>query len=157
MSASLPLFAEPALTLPALSLWQPFASLVVDGAKSVETRLSATKFRGRFVVCATKALAPSKLYKATLERLVAAGEDPDAYAPKNVQRGVVLGIVELVDCRPMTEADEPKAWVSRFTDAGELRWAWLLSQRIVRLKPAPVEGRQFWFRVPASLCVPEAA
>ncbi len=157
MNASLSLFDTEADTLPALCLWQPFASLVVDGVKSFETRRSATTFRGRFVVCATKALAPPKFYKATLERLIAAGEDPDAYAPKNVQRGVVLGIVELVDCRPMVEEDEAKALVSRFTDAGALRWAWVLSPVVVRLKPAPVAGRQFWFRVPMSLCVPEAA
>jgi len=149
--------AEPAVTIPAISLWQPYASLVVDRLKSIETRRSSTTFRGRFVVCATKALAPSKLYKDALARLLAAGENPDAYTPKNVQRGVILGIVDLVNCRPMTEEDEPKAWVSRFTDEGELRWAWALSPHVVRLKPVPVQGRQFWFRVPASMCIPEAA
>lgn len=146
-----------ALTIPALSLWQPFASLVVDGVKPIETRLSATAFRGRFVICATKKLAPKRFYSDVLRRLAEAGEDPEAYGPKNVQRGVILGIVELVECRPMTEADEPKAWVSRLTDEGDLRWAWVLSPNVVRLKPAPVKGGQFWFRVPASRCLPEAA
>jgi hypothetical protein len=160
--ASLPLFGEgtePALTLPALCLWQPFASLAVDRLKPIETRKSATKFRGRFVVCATQKLAPPEMYQRVLGALEKRLPEHEVarYQPQNVPTGVVLGIVELVDCRPMTEADEPFAWVSRFTDEGKLRWAWVLSPVVVRLQPAPVSGHQYWFRVPASICIPEAA
>lgn len=38
----------------AISLWQPWASLVAVGAKKIETRSWATKYRGSLAIHATK-------------------------------------------------------------------------------------------------------
>lgn len=142
----------------ALALWQPFASLVADGLKPIETRLHSTRVRGRFVVTATKQLAPLGDYARVLDRLTAAGIDVAPYLPQNVPRGCALGVAELVGCRPMTPIDEPQAWVSARTDAGGDRYAWQLAPDPLRLRqPFPVKSKQGWFRIDASPLVGRAA
>ncbi len=126
--------------------------------KSVETRTWQTPFRGRFVVCATKGLAPWKeYYDPLLRRLSDAGFDLEPYLPKNVARGVALAVANLQDCRPMTEADEARAWIGHRDAAGDPRWAWVLERKPVKLRHFPVHGRQTWFRVASSLLAPEVA
>ena len=42
----------------ALSLWQPWASLVAMGEKTIETRIWSTKYRGPLAIHATQKLPP---------------------------------------------------------------------------------------------------
>jgi len=43
-------------TLKCLSLKQPFAELVIDGRKAIETRTWKTNFRGEFLIYSSKAI-----------------------------------------------------------------------------------------------------
>ena len=137
--------------LRALALWQPYASLVADGLKPIETRLWSTGVRGRFVVCATKQLAPRGDYARVLGLLEARGIDPAPYRAEVVSRGCALGVASLLDCRPMTPEDEPGAWVSTLAEDGRRRFAWVLAPKPYRLDaPRAVRGFQGWFRVPVA-------
>jgi hypothetical protein len=157
-SLSLPLDVDPANAVRAIGLWQPFASLVADGWKSIETRLRRTHIRGRVVICATKGIAPPALYAETLRRVAARGIDPAPYAADRVLRGHALAIAELVDSRPMTDEDEPLAFVPR-VDAvmGGVRWAWCLAPKPERVRPVAVKCAQGWFSLASSILIPEAA
>jgi len=42
------------MTMKALTLWQPWASLVATGAKRIETRSCVTKYRGPLAIHAAK-------------------------------------------------------------------------------------------------------
>jgi hypothetical protein len=70
----------------ALSIKQPWAWLIIHGGKDIENRKWKTKFRGRFLVHASK------------------GFDHDAAArfadilPNELRGGGIIGSVELVDC-----------------------------------------------------------
>ena len=71
----------------ALSVRQPWASLIASGRKTVELRSWATKYRGPLLI-----LAGSSVWR---------GEHAWPIGP----RGVSVCVVELVDCREMTPDD----------------------------------------------------
>lgn len=123
----------------ALSLAQPFASLVARGEKTIETRRWPTSHRGPLLICA--ALRPWP-----------APPGYDGPPVDSLPRGVALCFVRVVDCRPMTRADEAAACCALYPDA----WAWELEE-IVPIDPFPVRGRQRLFNVavPALIQTPE--
>jgi ribosomal protein S27E len=84
----------------ALSLTQPWANMVAERAKPIETRTWSTPYRGWLLVCATRQVIP---------------DCPGPY-------GMALAVAALTDCRPMTKADEPLALC--FAMPGP--WAWVL-------------------------------
>lgn len=101
----------------ALSLLQPWASLVASGKKTIETRVWNTKYRGPLLICAAKGF--DKKF-------------PDEGQP----RGVALCIVDVVDCRLMTSADEAGACCEVYPNAK----AWVLENLRVLEQPFPVKG-----------------
>ena len=60
--------------------------------------------------------------------------------------GSAVALVNLVDCRPMTEADEPAAMLKRLPD----QWAWVLTDAR-RVEPRPVRGQLGLFEAPIQL------
>jgi hypothetical protein len=82
--------------LPALSIRQPFASLIASAHKTIEVRTWATNYRGPLLINAS-----AKRYE----------EYPV---------GCTICIVDLVDVRPMTEDDEDAAVCLHFD--GALAW-----------------------------------
>ncbi len=84
----------------ALSLWQPWASALVLGAKRIETRSWSTNYRGRFLIHAAKKITDdlrtvnsSWTWKAILKPI---GDEPLKLLPL----GHILGYADLIDCVP---------------------------------------------------------
>lgn len=143
----------------ALSLWQPWASLVIIGAKRIETRSWYTDYRGPLVIHAAS--------KVTNAQLLLHHEEPfkSALAEHGIRRwqdmplGACIGIVELVDVRqvygpgayvvePRAKPLEPPLEPERsfgLYDAG--RFAWVLRKPRALPKPVPRRGRQQLFEV----------
>jgi len=102
----------------ALSVRQPWASLIASGRKSIELRSWATTYRGPLLVCSGSALWRGADYPIG-------------------PRGVALCWVRLVDVREATPEDETAACLLPPPD---YRYAWVLdSPRPVR--EASVKGR----------------
>jgi hypothetical protein len=74
-------------SIKALSVRQPFASQIVMGDKTIEWRSKPFTYRGPLVICAS---ANPKIYWDNGKLLPA---------------GAVVGVVDIVDCRPFTKAD----------------------------------------------------
>lgn len=72
----------------ALSVRQPWASMIASGRKTIEVRSWSTRYRGPLLICATQR-----------PRLA------------DLPTGAALCVVELIDCRPMTKDDERGAAV----------------------------------------------
>lgn len=86
--------------LPALSIRQPWAWLILNGGKDIENRIWPTKFRGRFLIHAAKGMTVAEYEQARDFAIDAAGE-PVAFgipAPQNLARGGIVGEAELVSC-----------------------------------------------------------
>lgn len=113
---------EPPLTgvIPALTVTQPYATLIAIGAKHIETRSWATKYRGPIAIHAGQGLGPvgnvaglralvrREPFRSVLDRWAAYQGwdvigDPSYYLP----RGAVVAIATLVDCRPTTTEAAP--------------------------------------------------
>lgn len=76
----------------ALSIKQPWAWLIVTGQKDIENRTWPTKFRGRFLIHASKSIDKSAL--KIIEKW------HGVHLPETFQTGAIIGDAELVDCVP---------------------------------------------------------
>ena len=95
----------------ALTVCQPWAHAIVFGSKRIENRTWPTSYRGTLLIHAGKSC------KFLGERTF---PDGTPVPPKGqLAFGVLLGIVELVDCVPFQEA-QSDPWA-------EGPWCWLLT------------------------------
>lgn len=126
----------------AISLWQPWASAVALGLKSVETRGWATAYKGPLVVCASKR-------KPTLAEF---GGSPESYAAAMASApfGAAVCVVWMAGCQPV-ESVVRAAWFSESErewgdyTAGAGRYGFVFSERLRLAQPTPVTGRQGLF------------
>ncbi|MFD2754254.1 ASCH domain-containing protein [Comamonas terrae] len=90
--------------IPALSIRQPWAWLIVNGHKDIENRDWATNFRGQLLVHAGLTM-PRKYYDQVALELEAAGLLPAGGLPayEDLERGGFVGWTRVVDC--VTESD----------------------------------------------------
>ncbi len=86
----------------ALSLRQPWASLIIEGYKTIETRTWPTKHRGKLYIHASRMIdfEAKERFKITAE----------------LPTGVLLGTVDLVKVIPFSRQD----WI----DLAEDHWCW---------------------------------
>lgn len=117
----------------ALSLWQPWASLIAVGAKTIETRSWGTKYRGPLAIHAAKTLEGISMVNAG--RMCR--EDDAAIAAAlsahgvtvwgDLPLGAVVAVADLVDCVPIHHEDHKLtvAWERHIapTRDGSL-WLW---------------------------------
>lgn len=101
----------------ALSIKEPYASMIYNGKKTIETRTWKTKYRGKLLLCASK-------------------------KPHTTLSGNAFAIAELVDCRPMTEQDEKAACCELYDGA----FSWVL-KNIGNVEPFPIQGQLGLFDV----------
>jgi len=109
----------------ALSVKQPFASLIAVGEKTVEWRSRVWNYRGPVVICASK----SPKWRTH-------GKEPGskAYLPT----GAAICIVDMVDCRPMKRKDLAAACLEDEGSAVD-GYAWIL-ENPREVEPVPVKG-----------------
>jgi len=130
----------------ALSIQQPFTSLILDGQKTIETRRWATRHRGDLLICVgyTTHDGYCLLEKQEWECLALLWRW--FHEGRKVHLGKALCVVELYDVRPMVYADEEAACCGGYEGA----WSWLL--RDVRsIVPFEVRGIPGLFEVEDSL------
>jgi ASCH domain len=95
----------------ALSIRQPWANLIASGTKTMETRTWATSYRGELLIVSSK-------------------------YPRISPAGCALAVVDLVECRPMTLADEKFAHCEVYEHA--IVW---IFRNIRPISPVPVRGK----------------
>jgi hypothetical protein len=128
--------ATPTTTVKALSLWQPWASLVAAGLKQYETRSWATPYRGLLAIHAAK--RPPDGDVSDLLRPVQAGR-----VAQPLPLGAVVCVVDLVDVVPATEARKTISELEySVRDYSPGRWAWKLELVHVFEIPVPARGAQ---------------
>lgn len=139
-------------TLPVISLWQPWASLIFTGDKKHETRAyrPPAKYIGqRIAIHAAKALPPAISLGLHLvcEREWGGGERWRNVVP----RGAIIGTVRLVQAY---ETDEPFINTSQIDricgDWSPGRFAWLLKDIEPLAEPIPAKGKQGWWSIDAA-------
>ncbi len=84
----------------AISIRQPFASLIVAGIKDIENRSWSTKYRGKILIHASR-----KIDKKGMDVIAKMGFNSD-FTKSIVQYiGGIVGEVEIVDCVKESNSD----------------------------------------------------
>lgn len=104
----------------AISIKQPWANLIASGQKTIETRVWTAEYRGPLLIVSAK-------------------------SPNIAPAGYAIAVADLVDCRPMTKADEAAACCEIYPNAV----AWIL-QGVRRVRVFPVKGQLRIFDVDVS-------
>lgn len=101
----------------ALSVRSPWAELIHDGKKTIETRTWSTKYRGALLLCCSK-------------------------KPLSVLSGKAFACAELVECRRMVEEDVEAARCAVYPRA----FSWILAN-VRSVNPFPIKGQLGLFEV----------
>ena len=142
----------------ALSLWEPWASLMAVGVKTIETRSFPTNYRGELAIHASK--------RFTREQRETLRSDPFWRSTPPLESivtnlGHILCIVDLYDCKPteyLIEYGLPVSLEGKNTYEYEFgnyepgRWGWLTKDVRRLARPLPVVGRQGLFNAPIVEC-----
>ena len=121
----------------ALGIQQPWAELILRGVKTLEIRSQPTRQRGPIYLYASK--RPSSLDAAgTAARL----HDIEVHS---LPFGVLVGTVNLVDCRPCAAKDQKAACVPATLLKGQ--YAWQLAEPCRLAEPVAVRFLPYgiWF------------
>lgn len=135
----------------ALTLWQPWASLIAIREKRVETRSWSTKYRGELAIHAAARIPPDWL-EASRQFPEFRRELADVFCLREINlaanimmlpRGAVLCIVRLVDIQP---ADMAGGFLCEreliFGNYQPGRYAWFFEMVEQFETPIPAKGRQ---------------
>ena len=101
------------IQIKALSVRQPWASLIASRKKTIEVREWRTKHQGPLLICASK-------------------------RPAAPPCGCMVALVNLVECRPLAPADERAAQVKREPERRQVAW---VLKNVRRVPPHPVTGK----------------
>ena len=83
----------------ALSIRQPWAWLIANGWKNIENRMWPTRFRGRFLIHASKGMTRTEWFEAAeFVRAFASDLVQKIPNPDVIERGGIVGEANLVDC-----------------------------------------------------------
>lgn len=101
----------------ALSIKQPWANMIVNRMKSIETRYWSTDYRGDLVIVSSK-------------------------IPNIHPAGFALAIVKVKDCRRMREEDEAAARCPFDPRA----FSWILTD-VRKIHPVPIKGQKGLYNI----------
>lgn len=130
----------------ALTLIQPWATLVAIGAKHFETRSWSTRYRGRLAITAAAGFPVKYRWLCDEEWFQAALIEEGYAGPAKLPRGAVLCTCELVAVHS-TEMIRDQLTVQEraFGDYSDGRFAWELREVRILPEPIPCKGnRQLW-------------
>ena len=125
----------------AISLWQPWATLMAVGLKKNETRHWPTRYRGPLLIHATKRMeSPTILMRELLK--------PHGYQSlSDFPRGAVVCKLDLIDCVSTDNyiAEHPEYQLGDYSSG---RFVWITDNLVTLEKPVPFSGAQGFFNVP---------
>ncbi len=132
----------------AISLHQPWASLIAMGLKKFETRSWPTNYRGKLVICA--ALKNTKQQQSNYEDLASSfGLDLTVHPWSSLPLGMAIAVCDLTECIEMTsefiEAQSEVELLCGHWEPG--RFAWKLENLHPFSEPMPIKGKQGLWKI----------
>ena len=136
----------------AISLWQPWATAIVCGAKKIETRSWSTKVIGKVAIHAAKKwndeCASAYGYLTDREKFCALLPRDDNYDLLPLPFGAIIGTAEIIACSPTeTIIDKISPLEMALGNYSDGRFGWLLKNAVRFKEPIPYKGMQGFFNV----------
>lgn len=125
----------------AISLWRPWAELVICGIKPVENRTWETPYRGYLAIHAAKKFDYDWVDKLPVGCAILAMNHFNSGVPAELSPSGLVGVVNLSCCT--------KGRMSKWHDEG--CWGWYLESPHRFKKEIDYRGRQGLFDVPLSI------
>jgi len=140
----------------ALSLWQPWASLMAIGVKTIETRHWATDYRGLVVIHAAKKWT-RELYDITFTEPFKSALESEIWDnhhtrldPNVLPLGSIVAVGELVACRVIPDRITLAEPERSFGDYSPGRFGWIFRNVRRLAETIPLRGQQgLWTLEPA--------
>ncbi len=139
------------MKIKAISLWEPWATLMRTGAKRIETRTWAAKYRGPLLICAARA------QHAFLSTIVNEPDIRAGLAGSGLHFGKAVALVELVDCLPTCRID-PSRHGTHEAACGDFsggRYGWITKPIDTDFLPFYIRGQQGLFDVDMATWISE--
>jgi len=137
----------------ALSLLQPWASLVVMGAKRLETRSWSTNYRGTLLIHASSGKAGSLL----------SSEPPFSRYINDFNKlplGAIIGSVILTDIVKVEQLQLSEKTINQlsleeraFGDYTPGRYVWILEEAVQFERPVPIRGALGLWEYSGEICI----
>jgi hypothetical protein len=128
------------MNIKALSLHQPWASLIAAGAKHIETRSWDTPYRGLLAIHATLESPRATLALANADPMRGALQAAGITTADRLPRGCILALCRLTACEPVsTPPPYPESAYGEYTPG---RFAWRLDDIWALPEPLPARGSQ---------------
>jgi len=127
----------------AITIWQPWASLIAIGAKEYETRSWSTNYRGPIAIHAAKKEPMINGLPEIIQKAVRAVFHK-RYGSRLVDptpTGCIVAVAELVEVI-RTKDHLPSEQEEMFGDWSPGRFAWKFANVTILSNPTPVSGRQ---------------
>lgn len=151
----------------AISLWQPWASAIALGSKTIETRHWPTKYRGPLAIHAAQRkvrgelqdMALSARWQGALHLLENGSSAGDIFM---LPFGAIVATCNVVDCLTYAQCSmrglrrlqgvAPRQWTEwDMGGFGDGRYGWILEDIKPLAVPVPFKGKQGFFNVPDHL------
>lgn len=125
----------------ALTIRQPWATLIAVGAKRIETRSWATPYRGPLAIHAAKGFARDEIGLCHSQPFSTVLRE-HIRVPSDLPLGAVIATAQLVDVRQMDSPppDSPE-FEAAFGFFGPDRFGWVLADVTPLPDPVPVAGK----------------
>lgn len=122
----------------AITILEPWATLIIEGKKCIETRNWDTNYRGTVLIHSSKTLMQNKDYVEHLMNFVDS-------AHSSFNRGCIIGEVELVDIIPITPDFFRLVKETNYIDFitsewGYSKYAWIFDKPKIYEQPIPAKG-----------------
>lgn len=140
---------EGAPGMQAITLTQPWATLVAIGAKTIESRSWATRYRGPLAIHAGKGFPKWARELACTDPFIGhlrqnqAGQFYVNDVLDSLPLGAIVATCHLVDCWRTTDVrlhDILTDQEGMFGDYRDDRWAWILGDIVALPEPVPAKG-----------------
>lgn len=137
------------LLMKAITIKQPYATLLALGHKQYETRSWATTYRGDFAIHAGKTMDRKAFEDAEIVELLKAAGYQEI---KELPLGAVIATCTLVNCMKVTENASHQGYAMtektridgipyKLGDFSEGRYAWVFENMQILTKPILMSGR----------------
>lgn len=147
--------------LKALSLTQPWASLVALGIKQVETRSWATQHRGWIAIHASKGFPKWAVETCFEDEFCAPLKAAGFEKPGGLPTGAIIGVVRIIGYLPTSRitigetTDYSAGTISKleelYGDYGENRYGLFLADAVALPEPIPCKGALSLWQVPPDI------
>jgi len=126
----------------AITVKQPWASLIVHGIKNIENRTWKTSFRGRIYIHAAAKSAGSLYELLTDKQLNHVGHEWTADYLPNRPDGAIIGEVDIIDC----VISHSSIWAEKAAEGEKPIYNWVLANAVLYDEPIlNVKGKlSFW-------------